>query len=111
MKITWDVVSKHINPHAQLREKLEEKVAYLERFLQKFPQDAVHLRVKLEHHPKTAVFTSTLILELPTGVLRSERSDTDPIPAVDAAVKVLLREVEGLKAQLRHEDDRRRVPV
>ena len=106
MNITWDLVSKHINPHSQLREKLEEKVAQLERILQKFPQDTVHLHVKLEHHPKTALFTTVLVLELPSGVLRSEKSDGDPIPAFDHAVKVLLREVETLKAQLRREDVR-----
>jgi len=107
MKITWDLISKHIHPHTQLQEKLEEKVAHLGRFLQKFPQDAVHLHVKLEHHPKTALFTSALTLALPTGVLRSERTEADPIPAFDHAVKVLLREVESLKSHLRREDVRR----
>ena len=109
MTLAWNLVSKHIHPHDQLQRKIREKISKLEQHLQHFPPDAVHLLINLERHPKTEVFTASLTLRLPSNILRSEKESKDnPVPAFDSAVKALLRELEDLKAELRHEDSWRR---
>lgn len=105
MTLAWNLVSKHITPHAQLQQKIREKISKLEQHLQHFPPDAVHLLINLERHPKTEVFTVGLTLRLPSNILHSEKeAKNQPIPAFDKAVRALLRELEDFKSELRHED-------
>jgi ribosome-associated translation inhibitor RaiA len=109
MTMKWNLVTKGMRPHAQLQSKLEQKVAKLEAHLAHFPPDAVHLQVSLERHPKREWFTAALTLRLPSNVLESKKAAPDPLPAFDHAVKALLREVTGLKSELRREDKWERV--
>jgi ribosome-associated translation inhibitor RaiA len=109
MKLKWNLVTKGMRPHAQLQGKLEQKIAKLETHLEHFPPDAVHLQVNLERHPKRDSFTAGLTLRLPSNVLQSKKSGNDPMPVFDQAVKALLREVAGLKSDLRHKNDWERV--
>jgi len=105
MTLKWNLVTKGMRPHAQLQEKLEQKIVKLETHLEHFPPDAVHLQVSLERHPKRVHFTATLTLRLPSNVLQSKKSGPDPLPVFDQAVKALLREVAVLKSALRRESD------
>jgi ribosome-associated translation inhibitor RaiA len=109
MTLKWNLVTKGMRPRAQLQTKLEQKIAKLENHLEHFPSDAVHLQVNLERHPKKVWFDAALTLRLPSNVLQSEKSGPDPLPALDHAIKALLREVAGLKSDLRHESDYQRV--
>ena len=99
----WILINKNLHPHEQLQRKFRQKLGKLEKYLQSFPPDAVHLQIKLEKHSRKPVFTSALTLRLPPAVLRSEKRAADPVAAFDDAVKVLLREVAGLKSRLRRE--------
>jgi ribosomal subunit interface protein len=103
MTLSWNVVAKNIHPHDQLQQRLREKVSKLERFLQHFPPDAVHLQVALTRQPRNGRFVVALTLRVPSNILRSEKTAADPIPALDQAVKALLRELGSLKSALRHE--------
>ena len=103
MTLTWNLVTKHLHPHDQLQGKIREKISKLEQHLQHFPPDAVHLIVHLERHPRRENFTAALTLRLPSNILHSHKTASDPIPAFDKAVKALLRELSSLKAELRHE--------
>ena len=105
MKLKWNLVTKGMRPHAQLHTKLQQKIAKLETHLEHFPQDAVHLQVNLERHPKREWFATALTLRLPSNVLESRKSGPDPVPAFDHAIKALLREVAVLKSALRRESD------
>jgi ribosomal subunit interface protein len=109
MTLKWNLTTKGMRPHEQLHSKLEEKVAKLETHLEHFPQDAVHLQVNLERHPKKPLFAAALTLRLPSNILQSEKTADDPVPAFDKAVKAMLREVVGLKSELRRESDYQRV--
>ena len=109
MKLKWNLVTKGMRLHAQLQNKLEQKIAKLETHLEHFPPDAVHLHVNLERHPKRVWFATALTLRLPSKILQSKKSGPDPVPAFDQAVKALLREVAGLKSALRRESDWERV--
>src|SRR5882757_2980567 len=100
MTLKWSLVTKAMRPHAQLRQKLDEKIRKLETHLAHFPPDAVTLRVNLQHHQKKLGFRAALTLHLPSNVLVAEKFGPDPIPAVDQAMKALLREVSNLKAAL-----------
>jgi len=100
---TWNFVAKDIRLHAQLQEKLRQKLSKLERHLQHFPPGAVHLQIHLQKHSKKPAFSVALTLRVPSNILRSENRATDPIPALDQALKVLLRELANLKSKLRRE--------
>jgi ribosome-associated translation inhibitor RaiA len=109
MKLKWDLVTKGMRPHAQLQSKLEQKITKLETHLEHFPPDAVHLQVNLERHPKKEWFATALTLHLPSNTLESKKAGADPVPVFDQAIKALLREVAGLKSDLRHKSDWERV--
>jgi ribosomal subunit interface protein len=103
MKLNWTLVAKQMRPHAQMRNKLQDKISKLEKHIEHFPADAVHLQVSLERHPKKLSFDAALTLWLPSNVLRAQKSGPDPIPAFDQAIKALLRELAVLKSDLRRE--------
>jgi ribosome-associated translation inhibitor RaiA len=105
MKLKWTLVAKGMRPHAQLRAKLQQKIGKLETHLEHFPQDAVHLQVGLDRHPRKVWFDVRLTLRLPSNLLRAAKSGPDPIPAFDQAIKALLREVSGFKSALRRESE------
>jgi ribosomal subunit interface protein len=105
MILKWNLTTKGMRPRAQLQDKLSDKVAKLESHLEHFPSDAVHLHVNIERNPKKPLFIAALTLRLPSNILQSEKEGTDPIPAVDKAVKALLREVAVLKSDLRRESE------
>ena len=96
--INWSLFTKNIRPHAQLRLKLQQKVNKLEKHLEKFPSDAISLKVTLERHPKKYWFTASLTLRLPSGNLRASKFGDDPLPAFDQAVRALMRELAGMKS-------------
>ena len=108
MTLKWNLVTKGMRPHAQLQNKLEQKIAKLETHLEHFPQDAVHLQVTFQRNPRKPWFNAALTLRLPSNILHAEKSGPDPIPAFDQAVRALLREVAVLKSALRHESQWKR---
>jgi ribosomal subunit interface protein len=103
MKLKWNLIGKNMRPHSQLRAKIQEKVDKLEGHLQHFPEDATNLQVSLNRHPKKEWFTVALNLHVPSNTLHSEKSGEDPVPVLDHAFKTLLRELGGLKSELRRE--------
>ena len=103
MKLTWNLVTKGMRAHDQLQAKLGQKVRKLETYLEHFPADAVHLQISLEKSSKRDWFVAALTLRLPSNILRAQKSNADPIPALDQAIKALLREIGGFKSELRHE--------
>lgn len=111
MTLKWNFVTKGMRPHAQLQSKLEQKFSKLETHLKHFPSDAVHLQANLERHPKRDWFDVALTLRLPSNILQSGKAGPDPVAALDQAVKALLREVAGLKSDLRRENQWQRVAL
>ena len=105
MTLKWSLVTKGMRPHGQLRTKLPQKIKKLESHLEHFPEDAVHLQISFERQPKNGSFTAALTLRVPSNILRAEKSGPDPIPAFDLAIKALLREIGGLKSELRRESE------
>ena len=101
--LPWNLVTKHLHGHELLRKKLRKKISKLERHLQHFPPDTVHLHIALERHPKKERYTAALTLRVPSNILRGEKSGPDVIKAFDDTVKALLRELESLKAELRRD--------
>lgn len=105
MTLNWSLVTKGMRPHAQLRNKFQQKISKLETHLEHFPEDAVQLQVGLERHPRKLWFVAALTLHLPSNILHAEKGAPDPTPAFDQAVRALLREVAVLKSALRRESD------
>ncbi len=108
MKLKWSLKAKGMQPHGQLRQKLDQKIQKLESHLSHFPPDAVFLEVHLEKHPRKPLFNAGLTLRLPSNQLRAQKFGADPVPAFDQAIKALLRELAVLKSALRHETDLKR---
>ena len=109
MTLKWTLVTKRMRPHGQLQKKLQEKISKLETHLEHFPPDAVQLQVNLEQHPKKPLFLAALTLRLPSNTLRAQKHSADPVPALDQAVRALLREISVLKSALRRESQWPRV--
>jgi len=103
MNLKFNIVGKKMRPHRQLQNKLREKISKLEAHLEHFPEDATQLQVNLSRHPKKDLFTVALNLYVPSNTLHVEKTGEDPVPALDQAVKALLRELSILKSELRHE--------
>jgi RNA polymerase sigma factor (sigma-70 family) len=104
--IPWNIVTKNVSPHdarLPLEKKFRQKIGKLERQLKHFPPDSVHLQIILDRHPRKPVYTASLNLRVPSNILHSEKTGRDLIGAFDAAFKILLRELESLKADLRRE--------
>ncbi len=103
MILRWNLTTRSMRPHGQLRRKLQQKIRKLEAHLTHFPQDACFLQVSLQSHPKRPWFGAGLTLYLPSNVLRAEKFDVDPVPAFDQAIKALLREIAVLKSAFRRD--------
>jgi ribosomal subunit interface protein len=102
-ELPWNLVTRNLHGHELLRKKLRQKISKLERLLQHFPADAVHLHIALERNPKKEYYTAALTLRVPSNILRSRKSSPDLIKAFDEAVRALQRELAALKSQLRRE--------
>ena len=102
-ELPWNLVTKNLHGHQMLRKKLREKIFKLEKHLNHFPADTVHLHIALERHPRKVLHTAALTLRVPSNILHSKKSASDVIKAFDDAVKALLRELVSLKSELRRE--------
>ena len=106
MRIPWNVVTKNLSPgdaRIPLEKKLQQKMAKFERFLVRFPPDAVHLQIDLEKHPRKDRYLASLTLRVPSDILHSEEAGRDLIGAFDEAVKSLLRKLKSYKSSERGE--------
>ncbi len=108
MTLRWNLTTRSMRPHGQLRRKFQQKIRKLEMHLAHFPPDAVFLQVSVDAHAKKPWFGAGLTLYLPSNVLRAEKFGPDPVPAFDQAVKALLREIAVLKSSLRRESEWKR---
>lgn len=100
---SWNLVTKNFHAHEQLQQKLRQTLTKLQQHLEHFPSDALHLQVVLEKHPRKPQFTAGLVLRVPSNILHSEHEAPDPVPALNGAVKTLLRQLASLKSELRRE--------
>lgn len=98
---SWNIVTKNFHAHEQLQVKFRQKITKLQRYLQHFPPDAVHLQIAMDRHARKPIFTAALTLRLPSNILHSRKAAPDPVKAFDHGVAALLRELESLKSDLR----------
>jgi RNA polymerase sigma factor (sigma-70 family) len=100
---SWNLVTKNLSAREQLRHRIRQALSKLERHLAHFPSDALHLNVLLEKHPRRLQFTAALVLRVPSNILRSGHEGPDPVPALNGAVRTLVRQLVSLKSELRRE--------
>jgi len=62
MKLNWNLITKGMRAHLQLKNKLADKIKKLETHLDHFPPDATHLQINLEKNPKRELFVAGLTL-------------------------------------------------
>lgn len=99
----WNIVTRGLHGHPFLRQKIHSKIRALERHLQRFPADAVHLLIELERHPRKEEHRAVLTLRLPSHILHADKSAKSVIAALSGAVKALLEELRDIKERLREE--------
>lgn len=108
MTFKWNLVAKNLMPHDQLQRKMRQKIARLEQHLRKFPMDAPRLSVRIERLSKRQKFKVALALRSSSNTVRSAKLASDPVVALDEAIKTLLRELQSLTAEPRHDKTRNR---
>jgi ribosomal subunit interface protein len=99
----WNIVTRAVHGHPLLRQRLRRAIARLERHLQTFAPDTVHLQIRLDGEAQPERITAALTLRLPSNILRAEKTHADAARAVRDAVGVLERRLEALKERLRRE--------
>jgi ribosomal subunit interface protein len=102
-RFRWNIVTREVHGHPLLRQRLRRAIARLERHLQAFPPDAVHLQIRLDGEAQPERITAALTLRLPSNILHAEKAHADAARAVREAVGVLERRLESLKERLRRE--------
>lgn len=107
-RFSWNIVAKQVHGHPLLRQRLRRAIARLERHLQGFPPDTVHLQIRLDGEARPGQITAALTLRLPSDILRAEKAHADAARAVREAVSVLERRLLSLKERLRREPDWKR---
>ncbi|MDZ7343664.1 MAG: HPF/RaiA family ribosome-associated protein [candidate division KSB1 bacterium] len=102
-QFSWNIVTRGLHEHPFLRDKIYSKIRTLEKHLQRFPADAVHLLIEIERHPRKEEHRAVLTLRLPSHILHADKSAKSVISALSNAVKALLQELKSLKERLREE--------
>lgn len=102
-RFNWNIVTRGLHGHPFLRERIHKKIRSLDRHLQRFPADAVHLLIELERHPRKEEHRAVLTLRLPSHILHAEKTAKSVIAALSNAARALLDELKSLKARLREE--------
>ncbi len=100
---SWNIVTRNLHENPFLPEQILRKIRALERHLQRFPLDAVHLVVELERHARKEDHRAVLTLRLPSHILHADKSAKSITTALSSAVKSLLQELKAVKARLREE--------
>jgi ribosome-associated translation inhibitor RaiA/DNA-directed RNA polymerase specialized sigma24 family protein len=100
---SWNIVTRNLRENPFLPERILRKIRALERHLQRFPPDAVHLVVEFERHARKEEHRAVLTLRLPSHILHTDKSAKSITAALSSAVKSLLQELKTLKARLREE--------
>jgi ribosome-associated translation inhibitor RaiA/HSP20 family molecular chaperone IbpA len=102
-QFSWNIVTRGLHGHPFLRQRIHSKSRALERHLQRFPPDAVHLLIEFERRPRKEEYRAVLMLRLPSHILHSDKSAKSVIAALSNSVKALLKELKSLKERLREE--------
>ena len=92
---------KNIKITSAIEDYILQKVKFLERFVNRFNQDAVEIRIESgkpsRHHHSGFVFYAEVNLKLPGRLLRAEASHLDPSLAINKVFKEIERQVKKYK--------------
>lgn len=113
MRINWNIVNRSGEAYDAVADRLRPKIAKLEKLLEHFPADAVHLQIVLDTRPADKTYEVSLNLRVPSDVLHVGKESHSLVAAVDEAVHTLVRRLKRLKARYRkdHAWKHRREPA
>jgi len=102
MQIDIEATNLELTPI--LREYIEEKIGRLSKFLARFEEDSVHVRVEVarltRHHRHGNIYHAEANLHFPGGMLRAEHQAENVRAAIDKVKGLLQREI--IKHKPRH---------
>ncbi len=101
--LSLSVVHKALPPDPPLRRRIDRKLATLERRLRTYAPDSLHVQLRLERHPRKGITTAGITLHMPRARIHAEESRVDAVGALDGAVRILLRELDARRSDLRRE--------
>jgi ribosome-associated translation inhibitor RaiA/DNA-binding transcriptional MerR regulator len=99
----WKLVYKEMEVTEDFTSRVRKRIGTLEKHLQSFDPEAVHLYIHIEKIPKTGKYEVKMVLSLPEHLLKSEKRHAQVEVAVGEATKALVRQLEALKSRLRGE--------
>jgi ribosomal subunit interface protein len=99
---------KGVAPSPRVDDFFRTKSRKLTRFTRSFPGDAIYLRATLNRHERNQHYTASLRLSFPQKVLTAKESGPALMPALNAAVEDLFKQLEKFKSRLNREHLRRR---
>jgi ribosomal subunit interface protein len=99
MKITYSHMETHFRK--EVEPDLARRVGKLEKLLKKYDPDLVHLHTSIETIERTAQFSFSLSLALPTGTLHSVRTAADLRSSTKGAFAELEKQLKKHQQKLR----------
>lgn len=94
----WSLECRRLDPPSgPLPRTLRRKLTRLERLLQHYPTEAVHLHIVLSCGPKTGRHSASLTLRLPRHILHRTKTAPEPLAAFVAALDALCLDLSGRK--------------
>jgi len=105
---TWNIEVRGLREDERLREHVRRELGRLERRLQRFRPDLVHLFIYLNRPSRGRSYEARLTLRVPSNILHAEAEGPEASTALREAGSELERQLEKLKTQLRRESEWRR---
>lgn len=103
MKFAWNILNHTGEALDVATAKMRPKIERLERLLDRFPAEAVHLQVVLDQNVHKKTYRVGLNLRVPSNILHAEKENKSLVRAVDGSVSALVRQLKKVKATYRHE--------
>ena len=96
-----DIKATNLELTTPLREYIEEKIGKLDKFLKRFEEGGVRVRVEVarssKHHRHGDIYRAEANLHFPGGMLRAEYQGDDVRVAIDKVRDKLQREIRKYK--------------
>jgi DNA-directed RNA polymerase specialized sigma24 family protein/ribosome-associated translation inhibitor RaiA len=94
----WSLECRRLEmPDGSLQKVLRRKITRLEKLLQHYPPEAVHLHIVMARSAATGRHSARLTLRLPRHILHRTKFAPEPVAAFVAALEALCLEISGRK--------------
>lgn len=104
----FEIIKRKVQPDAETEKIIHRKIEKIERLLDRFNEDLLFLRVKLDQAKKRKQFVVRLVLDVAGHYLRAKKEGPELGAATNDAFEALIREINKFKEFLRREPEFKR---